>query len=116
MPRVKGGTIANKRRKNLLERAKGFRHGRSKKKKQVKEALLHAGKYAFNHRRDKKGDMRSSFIVSLNAALREGGYGSYSKAVKAMKDKGVALDRKILSTLAKDHPEIFARVAEKVLK
>ncbi len=114
MSRVKGGVISAKRRRNVLKRAKGYRHGRSKKERLAKESLVHAGKNAFAHRRDKKNDMRQLWIVRLNAALRENGQGSYSAFVSRLKKGGVALDRKVLSTLASDHPEIFARVLAKV--
>lgn len=103
-----------KRRKNVLKRAKGYRHKRSKKERAAKESLVHAGKQAFAHRRDKKNDFRQLWIVRLNAALRENGNGSYSAFVARVKKAGVALDRKVLATLAKDHPEAFKRVLAKI--
>jgi large subunit ribosomal protein L20 len=114
MPRVKGGVLAAKKRRNVLKRAKGYMHERSKKVKRAKESLVHAGKYAFAHRRDKKNDVRSLWIVRLNAALRENGVKSYSTFIASLKKNGVALDRKVLSTLAKDHPEAFKRILAKV--
>src|SRR5690348_17021986 len=114
MARVKGGVMAQKRRKNLLARAKGFRHGRSKKERQAHEALLHAGKYAFAHRRDKKNDFRSLWIVRLNAAVRANGHQSYSTFINKLKKGGVQLDRKVLSEFAAEHPEVFARIASKI--
>jgi len=68
MARVKGGTTSNKRRKNILAMTKGYRFGRSTKKKQAKEAIFHAGKYAFAHRKDKKNDYRRLFTVRINGA------------------------------------------------
>lgn len=106
--------MANKRRKNLLKRAKGYRHGRSKKERYAHEALLHAGKYAFDHRRDKKTDFRQLWIVRLNAALRENGHKSYSTFINKLKKGNVALDRKVLSEFAKDHPEVFVRILKKI--
>lgn len=114
MARVKGGVIAAKRRRNVLKRAKGYRHARSKKERFAKEALVHAGKYAFNDRREKKNVMRQLWIVRLNAAIRENGFKSYSSFMDKLKKGGIALDRKVLSTLAKDHPEVFARIMKKV--
>lgn len=113
MARVKGGVISAKRRRNILKRAKGYRHERSKKERRAKESLVHAGKNAFAHRRDKKNDFRSLWIVRLNAALRDGGYGSYSTFIARIKKNGVALDRKVLSEFASEHPEVFKRIAEK---
>jgi large subunit ribosomal protein L20 len=114
MSRVKGGVISAKRRRNVLKRAKGYRHGRSTKERQAKESLVHAGKNAFAHRRAKKNDFRQLWIVRLNAALRENGAGSYSTFVAKLKKGGVELDRKVLSTLAAEYPEIFSRVLKQV--
>jgi|SRR3989344_8993781 len=113
MPRVKGGTTSLKRRKNILKQVKGYRFGRSKKKRQAREAIFHAGKYAFAHRRDKKNDWRRQWQVVINAAVRSEGM-SYSKFTGALKKKNIALDRKILASLAREHPEIFKRIVEKV--
>lgn len=114
MPRVKGGVISLKRRRSVLKRAKGYRHKRSTKERAAKESLVHAGKSAFAHRKDKKNDFRSLWIVRLNAALRENGQKSYSTFIDKLKKGGVELDRKVLATLAKDSPEVFARVLKKV--
>ncbi len=114
MARVKGGIISAKRRRNVLLRAKGFRHGRSTKERLAKESLVHAGKNAFNHRRDKKTDYRQLWIVRLNAALREQGFKSYSTFIAALKKNEIALDRKVLSELAANQPETFARIVQKV--
>ncbi len=114
MSRVKGGVIAAKRRRNVLKRAKGYRHGRGTKERLAHEALVHAGKNAFNHRRDKKSDYRSLWIVRLNAAIRENGYTSYSTFINSLKTKGFGLDRKVLSEFAQKHPEVFTRIAKEV--
>jgi large subunit ribosomal protein L20 len=114
MARVKGGVISAKRRRNVLKRAKGYRHGRGTKERLAKESLVHAGKNAFDHRRDKKGDYRSLWIVRLNAALRENGYKSYSTFIAALKKKEIGLDRKVLAEFAAEHPAAFTRIVEKV--
>ncbi len=114
MARIKGGVMAQKRRKNVLARAKGYRGVRSKKERYAHEALLHAGKYAFAHRRDKKNDYRSLWIVRLNAAVRENGHKSYSTFINTLKKGGIQLDRKVLSTFASNHPEIFTRIIKQI--
>ena len=114
MARVKGGVMAQKRRKNLLARAKGFRGVRSTKERYAHEALLHAGKYAFAHRRDKKNDFRRLWIVRLNAAVRENGHKSYSTFIAKMKKAGMALDRKVLAQMASENPALFTRLAKQV--
>lgn len=113
MSRVKGGVTANKRRKKILEQVKGYRFARSKKKRVAREAIYHAQLHAFAHRRDKKGVFRRLWITRINAALKNQGL-QYSRFVKALADKGITIDRKILSTLAKDRPEAFQRVVDQV--
>ena len=113
MTRVKRGVIKNKRRKNILEKTKGYRFGRSTKKAQAKEAIAHAGTYAFAHRRDKKADRRSLWQVQINAAARTHGL-SYSVFMDKLKKKGILVDRKILALLAEHSPETFTRVLQSV--
>lgn len=106
--------MAQKRRKNLLERAKGYRGVRSKKERFAHEAVMRAGRYAFAHRRDKKNDFRQLWIVRLNAAVRANGHTSYSTFIAKLKKTGFQLDRKVLSQFAGEHPEIFERIAKQV--
>ncbi len=106
--------MANKRRSNMLSRTKGYRHGRSTKKRQMHEAIMRAGKYAFNDRREKKNVFRQLWIVRLNAAVRENGHKSYSTFINKLKKGGVALDRKTLAEIAATNPEMFSRIAAKV--
>lgn len=107
--------MAQKRRKNILERAKGYRGIRSKKEKFAHEALMRAGRYSFAHRRDKKTDFRQLWIVRLNAAVRENGHKSYSTFIAKLKKTGFALDRKVLAEFASEHPTIFARISKQVV-
>ena len=111
MTRVKRGVTKNKRRKNILVQTKGFRFGRSTKEAQAKEALAHAGTYSFAHRKDKKADARRLWQVRINAAIRPFGM-SYSTFIDALKKKNIGVDRKILSTIAKDSPASFERIVK----
>jgi large subunit ribosomal protein L20 len=111
MTRVKKGVHALKRRRSVLKQTKGFRHGRSTKERQAKEALLHSGNYSFAHRKDKKSYNRKLWNIKINAGTRELGM-SYSKFIGALKAKNILLDRKILSDLAQNQPLIFAKVLE----
>lgn len=111
MTRVKRGVIKNKRRKNILSQTKGFRFGRSTKKSAAKEALKKAGQHAFAHRKDKKAVARRLWQTRINAAIRPFGY-SYSKFIDMLKKKNIEIDRKILSTMAKDNPESFERIVK----
>jgi len=113
MARVKKGVNALKSRRNILRNVKGYRFGRSKKERQANEAIFHAGTYAFAHRRDKKGDFRRLWNVRVSAILKENGL-SYSKFIPALKKANIALDRKILAEIAKNHPETFKKIIEAV--
>lgn len=111
MTRVKKAVNALKTRRNILRQVKGYRFGRSKKERGAQEAIFHAGSYAFAHRRDKKNDFRKLWNVRINAALGEI---PYSKFIGALKKKNIALDRKILATLAENSPETFKKIVETV--
>ena len=111
MSRVKGATHSIKRRRKILREVKGYRHGRSKKERQAREAIFHAGAYAFAHRRDKKNDFRKLWNVKINAAVRPYGL-SYSAFIGALKKKNIALNRKMLADLAEHEPETFKKVVE----
>lgn len=115
MARVKGGLMAQKRRRNILDEVKGYRLQRSKKKRVAREAIYHAQTYAFAHRKDKKNDFRRLWTVRINAALMAHGL-KYSRFIKALKDKNIEIDRKILSTLAVENPEAFNRVVAEASK
>lgn len=109
MSRVKRGVIKNKRRRNVLKAAKGFRFGRSTKEAQAKEALHHAGRYAFAHRKQKKRTNRGLWQTKIAAVAKASGT-SFSKLMGAATKKNVALDRKSLAYLAEHRPETMARV------
>lgn len=111
MARVKNGKTKLKGRKNILKMVKGYRYGRSTKKRQAYEAIFHAGNYAFAHRKDKKGDARKLWNVKISYASKSLGT-SYSKLMGGLKKKNVLLDRKILSTISKKSPKIFSQIAE----
>jgi len=111
MPRVKRGTIANKRRAKVLKYTKGYRWGRKSKERTAKEALLHAWTHAFRGRKEKKRVYRQLWNVKINAAVREHGL-SYSKFISGLKKKSIELDRKILADLAEHEPEAFKKVVE----
>ncbi len=113
MARVKRGVAANKRRKNLLKLTKGFRWRRKSHYRAAKEAVLKAGKYAYRDRKAKKRTMRSLWIIRLNNALRLNGT-KYSTFINLMKKKNIELDRKVLSQLAMDNPDIFTKLVEKI--
>lgn len=112
MVRIKGGVRTHRRHKKVLKLAKGYWMTRHKQFKKAKEAILHAGEYAFMGRKLRKRDFRQLWIIRMNAALRNLGT-KYSTFIKKLKDNKIELDRKILSQLAVEQPEIFKKVVEK---
>ena len=113
MPRVKTNVASHRRKKKILERAKGYRGGRSKLLCTAREAVDHALRYSYIHRRQKKRDFRALWIQRINAASRQFGL-SYSCLISGLKKAGVALDRKSLSDLAVSSPTAFATLAGQV--
>ncbi|HAT74352.1 MAG: 50S ribosomal protein L20 [Candidatus Moranbacteria bacterium GW2011_GWF2_36_839] len=111
MTRVKRGVSASKRRKNLLEDAKGYRWKRKSHYAAAKQAVIKAGSYAYRDRRVKKRTMRALWITRLNIALREVGQ-KYSTFIKILTDKKIEVDRKVLSQLAMENPEVFKKFVE----
>ncbi len=113
MARVKGGKHSIKRRRKVLKMTKGYRFARSKKERAAKEAIVHAGKYAFAHRRDKKNDFRRLWNVRINAGLSQlDGAFSYSRLIGALNKKKILINRKMLAELAEKSPETFARLVK----
>ncbi len=115
MTRIKRGTTAHKRRKSILKRAKGYENRRSTNLASAREALLHADKYAYRDRRNKKRDMRALWLIRLNAALRENGT-TYSKFAGALKKANIGLNRKVLSELAIAAPATFDKLVGEISK
>ena len=111
MPRVKGGVNTRRRHKKVLAQAKGHRAGRHSLFKQAKQSVMHALQYAYEHRRDRKGDFRRLWIERINAAARLNGM-SYSKLMDGLKRAQVEIDRKALADLAVRDAAAFTALAE----
>jgi len=109
--RVKRSVHARKKRRETLERAKGYRGQASKSYKRAKEALLKADSYAYRDRRNRKRDFRRLWIVRINAAARQNGL-SYGAFIHGLKLAGIELDRKVLADIAVRDPETFRRFAD----
>lgn len=112
MTRVKRGKTAHKRRKHILEHAKGFRWGRKKKYRLAKVAVMKAWRYSYRDRKVKKRNFRTLWQTRINAACRKLGI-SYSKFIYELKQNKIDLDRKILAELAQNQPKIFEKIIEK---
>ena len=113
MPRAKGGFKTRRRKKKILERAKGYYGGKSRLFKTATEAVDKALQYAYRDRKVKKREFRSLWIIRINAAVRAMGL-NYSQFISGLKKSNISLDRKSLADLAYNDPKAFSRIAETV--
>jgi len=107
--RVKTGFTRRQHHNKVLARTKGFRMTKNRLYKVAREADIHAGQYAFAGRKNKKRDLRRLWIIRINAALKPFEL-SYSKFIGQLKKTNIELDRKILSDLAVNNPQVFKSV------
>ena len=107
MARVKRAVNAHKKRRVILERAKGYRGQRSRLYRKAKEQLLHSFVYSYGDRKKKKGDFRRLWIQRINAASRANGL-TYNRLIQGLKAAGVEVDRKNLAEIAVSDPDAFA--------
>ena len=111
MPRVKRAVSAHKKRRTVLNRAKGYYGAKSRSYRAAKEQVQHSLQYQYRDRRAKKREIRRLWITRINAAARINGL-SYSVFMNGLKKAGVELDRKVLSDMAINAPEAFASLVE----
>lgn len=111
MARVKRSLNAKKKRKVVLERAKGYRGQRSRLYRKAKEQVLHSMTYAYRDRKDRKGNFRRLWIQRINAAARANGL-TYNRFVQGLKAAGVEVDRRVLADLAVTDAAAFAALVE----
>jgi len=115
MAKIKHSTATRRRKKRVLKKAKGFFGDRSKQFQQARRALMHALKYAYRDRRNKKREIRSLWIARINAACRSEGI-SYSVFMNGLKKAKISLDRKILADLAVKDSAAFKKIVGLVKK
>jgi large subunit ribosomal protein L20 len=111
MARVKRSLNAKKKRRVVLERAKGYRGQRSRLYRKAKEQVLHSMTYAYRDRKDRKGNFRRLWIQRINAAARANGM-TYNRFVQGLKAAGVEVDRRVLADLAVNDAVAFAALVE----
>jgi large subunit ribosomal protein L20 len=111
MPRVKSNVVRLKRKKKIMQAARGARGGRSKLWKAAKETVERGWRYGYRDRRQKKRDFRRLWITRINAAARLNDL-SYSQLVSGLKKAGVEINRKVLADLAVRDADAFAKLAE----
>ena len=111
MPRVKRSVAGRKKRKEVLERAKGYYSARGKHFRAAREQVAHSGAYAYRDRRARKGDFRRLWIMRINAAARQNGL-SYSRLMAGLREAGIEVDRKVLAELAVNDPKAFGALVD----
>jgi len=109
--RVKRAVNAQKKRRETLELASGYRGQRSRLYRKAKEQILHSATYQYRDRKKRKGDFRQLWIQRINAAARLNGM-TYNRLVQGLKAAGVEVDRKVLADLAVTDAPAFAVLVE----
>ncbi len=113
MARVKRGIVSRRKHNKLFEQTKGYRGTKSRLTKVAREALLHAGAYAYHGRKLRKRDFRALWITRIGEAAKLRDM-SYSKFMNGLKKSNIELDRKILSDLVVNDPETFTQIVGRV--
>lgn len=111
--RVKTGFARRRAHNKIHGLTKGYRMTKNRLVKVGKEAILHAGAYAYNGRKEKKQYFRRLWIIRLNGVLRDHGL-SYSTFIKKLKNKNIALDRKVLAEIALRDPAAFKQILNEI--
>ncbi|MEY4171093.1 MAG: hypothetical protein RLZ94_2166 [Actinomycetota bacterium] len=111
MARVKRAVNAHKKRREVLEQASGYRGQRSRLYRKAKEQVTHSLVYAYNDRKDRKGDFRRLWIQRINAAVRARGM-TYNRFIQGLKAADVQVDRRMLAEIAVSDPQAFDALVE----
>ncbi|MCU1587669.1 MAG: ribosomal protein [Frankiales bacterium] len=111
MARVKRAVNAQKKRREVLEKASGYRGQRSRLYRKAKEQLLHSATYEYRDRKKRKGDFRKLWITRINAAARQNDM-TYNRLMQGLKLAGVEVDRKVLAELAVNDAPAFTALVE----
>jgi len=114
MSRVKRGKIKTKKRRKILKLVKGFRAPYSTKRKFAKEAILHAYKYTYIGRKQKKRNFRRLWQTRINAYLKEKGL-KYNNFIHSLNKKNINLNRKVLAELAQNYPNVFEMIIKETI-
>lgn len=114
MPKVTSSVASRKRRARTLKAAKGYFGNKSRLFRYAKDAVQHAGKYAYRDRRVRRREFRSLWIARINAACRAAGL-KYSLFIAGLKAMNIEMDRKQLSELAINDEAAFAALVKKVI-
>jgi large subunit ribosomal protein L20 len=111
MPRIKRGVHGRKRRRDVLDQAKGYYGARSRRVRVAREQLMHSMSYAYRDRRARKRDFRRLWITRIGAAARQHGM-SYSSFIRGLRAAELELDRRVLADVAARDPRGFAGLVD----
>ena len=111
MARVKRAVNAHKKRREILERASGYRGQRSRLYRKAKEQVTHSMVYAYSDRRTRKGDFRRLWIQRINVGARANGL-TYNRFIQGLKEANIEVDRRMLAELAVNDPAAFATLVD----
>ena len=115
MARVKRAVNAHKKRRVILERAKGYRGQRSRLYRKAKEQVIHSLVYSYRDRRARKGDFRRLWIQRINAASRANGL-TYNRFIQGLALADIQVDRRMLAEIAVTDPATFTKLVEAARK
>jgi large subunit ribosomal protein L20 len=111
MARATNAVARKRRKKKVLQEAKGYWGRKHSSYRLAKEQVMRSGRYAYRDRRNRKRDFRRLWIIRINAAARREGM-SYSQLIHGLNEAGVEVNRKMLADVAVHDPEAFRRFAE----
>jgi len=112
MPRVKRSVAARKKRRKVLEQAKGYWGLKNSHYTYAKEQVEHSLTYAYRDRKNKKRTFRRLWIIRINAAARQNGL-SYNQLMAGLRKAEIPLDRKVLAEMAVSDPQGFGAIAQR---
>ena len=113
--RVKGGIVTHRRRQKWLKLAKGYWGHKSIGFKVAKQQVVKSWTYAFRDRKQVKRNFRKLWIARINAAVRNNGL-TYSRFINGLKKANIEINRKMLSELAIQNPDVFQKIVDQVQK
>ena len=111
MSRATNAVARKRRKKKVLKQAKGYFGSRSRRYKVAKEQVMHSGRYAYNDRKDRKGQFRRLWITRIGAACRQN-ESTYSQFIHGLSKAGIEVDRKILADMAVHDPAAFSNLVQ----
>jgi large subunit ribosomal protein L20 len=112
MPRATNAVARKRRKKKVLNEAKGYFGRKHSSYRLANEQVMRSGAYAYRDRRTRKRDFRRLWIVRINAAARREGM-SYSQLIHGLSEAGVEVNRKMLADVAVKDPTAFRRFVER---